>query len=204
LTVSLGKRVRRIELQRGEAFFEVAHDVARPFEVHAANGVARAVGTQFSVEVQKDAATVSVLQGVVVVAPRTETLIAGVPADAPRLEANKSIHYGAGGNLGLVQAADVRRISAWREGKLVFDDLPLADALAEYNRYTAHKVVVGSEQIGRRRVSGVLNIGDFESLSLLLHESLGLTLVEQGGSVLLLDPEVAAPAQTLPATASRS
>jgi ferric-dicitrate binding protein FerR (iron transport regulator) len=65
-------------------------------------------------------------------------------------------------------------------------------------------VVVGSEQIGRRRVSGVLNIGDFESLSLLLHESLGLTLVEQGGSVLLLDPEVAAPAQTLPATASRS
>jgi transmembrane sensor len=194
LSVALSDKVRRIEMQRGEAVFSVAHDKARPFEVWAAGGLVRAVGTEFGVEIVSDEVTVSVLEGAVVVIPQNAAPASAAP-DIPRLDANKSVRYRAGGEVGAVQTADVRRIAAWREGKLVFDAVPLSEAIAEYNRYTTRKLVVGSAQIGRRPVNGVLKIGDFESLAFLLRESLGLRLVEQSGSVLLL-PVTPAPPET--------
>jgi len=62
----------------------------------------------------------------------------------------------------------------------VFERVPLADAVAEYNRYTTRKVVLRSGEIGRQNVSGTLRIGDAQALMFLLRESLGLNVVEQG------------------------
>jgi transmembrane sensor len=190
LEVSLSTKVRRIDLHHGEAFFSVAHDPSRAFEVWAAGGKVRAVGTQFGVEINRDEVTVSVLEGAVVVEPTT----AGTPpGGAPKVAANESVRYRSGGAIGPVSAADVARLNAWREGKLAFERVPLADAIAEYNRYTTRKVVLSSEEIGRQPVSGTLRIGDAESLRFLLRESLGLRVAEQGGVVLVLPqaPEAA-------------
>jgi transmembrane sensor len=186
LSVSLTAKLRRIDLQRGEAFFSVTHDKARPFEVWAGHGMIRAVGTQFGVEVMRDRVTVSVLEGVVTVNPAV-----GAPS-APtvgRLEANRSLTFGERGDMSAERAADVLRIRAWREGKLIFDDVPLAQAMAEYNRYTTHKVEIGSPRIGRLPVSGVLDVADSDSLRILLRDSLSLRLVEQSGSLLLIEPD---------------
>jgi transmembrane sensor len=191
LSVAMSGELRRIDLQRGEAIFSVAHDSSRPFEVWASGGRVRAVGTEFGVELDRDQVTVSVLEGIVMVIPNAggSAMPAGVvPPIASQLEANKSVSYRLGGAVSAVQTADLRRIAAWREGKLVFDEMPLVDAIAEYNRYTTRKVVLGSEDIGRRPVSGVLKLGDAESLMFLVRESLGLQVVERGGSVLLLAP----------------
>jgi transmembrane sensor len=193
LTVAMNSKLRRVDLQRGEAIFSVAHDQSRPFEVWASGGRVRAVGTEFGVEVDRDQVTVSVLEGVVMVIPHagdSSSLPAGAaPLTAARLEANKSVSYRTGGAVSEVQTADLRRIAAWREGKLVFDEMPLADAIAEYNRYTTRKVVLGSDDIGRRSVSGMLKLGDAESWMFLMRESLGLQVIERGDSVLLLAPQ---------------
>ena len=186
LSVSMTAKLRRIDLQRGEAFFSVTHDKTRPFEVWAGHGMIRAVGTQFGVEVMRDRVTVSVLEGIVTVNPSM-----GAP-NAPavgRLEANRSLTFGERGDMSPERAADVLRIRAWREGKLVFDDVPLAQAMAEYNRYTTHKVEIGSPRIGRLPVSGVLDVADSDSLRILLRDSLSLRLVEQSGSILLIEPD---------------
>jgi transmembrane sensor len=189
LDVSLSKRVRRIDLHQGEAFFSVAHDSSRAFEVWAAGGKVRAVGTQFGVEIDRDEVTVSVLEGAVVVLPMAAG-VSDTPAGAPQVAANQSVRYRSGGAIGPVAAADVRRINAWREGKLVFENIPLADAIAEYNRYTTRKVVLSADEVGRQTVSGALQIGDAQSLGFLLRESLGLRVVEQGGAVWVM-PEAA-------------
>lgn len=181
LAVTLSDESRRIEMQRGEAFFSVAHDTSRPFEVIAAGGLVRAVGTEFGVEMQRNEVTVSVLEGAVVVLPKASDPVAGVP----HLTANKAVSYRGGGAIGAVETADVRRITAWREGKLVFDQVPLANAIAEFNRYSPRKVQVDSVTIGSRPVSGVLQIGDLSSLRFLLQESLGLQLVDRGDTLLL-------------------
>lgn len=186
LSVSMTGKLRRIDLQRGEAFFSVTHDKARPFEVWAGRGMVRAVGTQFGVEVMHDLVTVSVLEGAVTVSPS-----GGAPNGAAdgRLEANRSLTFGERGALSPERAADVRRILAWREGKLIFDDVPLSEAMAEYNRYTTHKVEIGSPRIGRLSVSGVLDIADSESLRILLRDSLSLRLVERSGTIVLIQPD---------------
>ena len=175
LDVSLSTKVRRIDLHHGEAFFSVAHEPSRAFEVWAAGGKVRAVGTQFGVAIDRDEVTVSVLEGRVLVQPTA----AGSGA-APQVAANESVRYRSGGTIGTVGAADVNRINGWREGKLVFERVPLTDAVAEYNRYTTRKVVLRSGEIGRQDVSGTLRIGDAQALMFLLRESLGLNVVEQG------------------------
>jgi transmembrane sensor len=178
LDVVLSKDLRRVDLHRGEAFFSVAHDPSRAFEVWAAGGRVRAVGTQFGVAILRDEVTVSVLEGAVVVEPTAVS--AGA---APQVASNESVRYRSGGAIGTVTAADVRRINGWREGKLVFESVPLADAVAEYNRYTTRKVVLRSDEIGRQPVNGTLRIGDTRALMFLLRESLGLNVVEQDGSI---------------------
>jgi transmembrane sensor len=178
LDVVLSKDLRRVDLHRGEAFFSVAHDPSRAFEVWAAGGKVRAVGTQFGVAILRDEVTVSVLEGAVVVEPTAVS-----PGSAPQVAANESVRYRSGRAIGAVTAADVGRINGWREGKLVFEQVPLADAVAEYNRYTTRKVVLRSEEIGRQPVNGTLRIGDTRALMFLLRESLGLNVVEQDGSI---------------------
>jgi transmembrane sensor len=185
LTVKFTDKLRRIEMQRGEAFFSVAHDRSRPFEVMAAGGLVRAVGTEFGVELNRNAVTVSVLEGAVVVVPRTTDSMDNLP----RLAANMAVSYRAGGSLSAVQTADVRRITAWREGKLVFDEVPLVDAIAEFNRYSTRKVTLDPAAIGARPVSGVLKIGDLDSLRFLLRESLGLQLIDEADGLRLQGAE---------------
>ena len=65
----------------------------------------------------------------------------------------------------------------------MFESVPLADAVAEYNRYTTRKVVLRSDEIGRQPVNGTLRIGDTRALMFLLRESLGLNVVEQEGVI---------------------
>src|SRR4029079_19041486 len=69
LDVTLSKDLRRVDLHHGEAFFSVAHEPSRAFEVWAAGGKVRAVGTQFGVAIDRDEVTVSVLEGRVLVQP---------------------------------------------------------------------------------------------------------------------------------------
>jgi len=178
LDVTLSRNLRRVDLHHGEAFFSVAHDPSRAFEVWAAGGKVRAVGTQFGVAIDRDDVTVSVLEGIVLVQP----LATGTGA-APQVTANQSVRYRSGGTISAVGVADVDRINGWREGKVVFENVPLADALAEYNRYTTRKIVLGSAEIGRLNASGSLRIGDTTAIMFMLRESFGLNVVEQGDMI---------------------
>ena len=102
---------------------------------------------------------------------------------APQVTANQSVRYRSGGTISAVGVADVDRINGWREGKVVFENVPLADALAEYNRYTTRKIVLGSAEIGRLNASGSLRIGDTTAIMFMLRESFGLNVVEQGDMI---------------------
>ena len=62
----------------------------------------------------------------------------------------------------VVRTADTGRATSWREGVVVFDDAPLAEAVAEMNRYTRHPVTLADDRIGAFRVSGVFRTGDPE------------------------------------------
>jgi transmembrane sensor len=183
IRVALSRHRRRIELIRGEALFSVSHDPSRPFEVHALQGVTTAVGTQFDVELTRGGAAVSVLEG-------TVTVGAGTSASAPALAvaAGSGVGYSQDGALSQLRPAEVNRIQGWRTQHIVFNDIPLDTALAEYNRYSHKPIVLSNPALGARHINGVFHIGDEAAFLSALHEVLHLEAT-RGDSQTVLQSE---------------
>jgi transmembrane sensor len=148
--VALSAARRTIVLRRGEAWFEVAKDKARPFVVSAGDARVRAVGTAFSVRRRESGADVLVTEGVV------EAWSDGGSAPAARLAAgmqafvaDRAAHIAAPAS-----PADIERKLAWREGKLIFQDDPLADAVAEFNRYNRRQIAIADPALRKLPLVG--------------------------------------------------
>ena len=172
---------RLLTLLRGRAFFSVAHDAHRPFIVLAGDTRVRAVGTRFSV--RRDPADVQVVlvQGVVTVSSRV------VNSDQPRawtLKAGQQLI--AGGAVSGPSAADVALATSWLQNRLVFRDLPLNNAIAEVNRYTADKVVLDAPDASETPLSGVFNAGDPAGFAAAAADVCGLEVHPGANGTLLL------------------
>ena len=148
---------RLVTLTRGEAFFDVAHDPARPFVVEAEGARIRALGTKFDVRRLNGDVRITLLQGKVQVSPETGE---GSVVLAPNQEAV----VGRGGTIRKT-ASDAARATSWTTGRLVFRDTPLAAAVAEVNRYSDRKVELESADLAVRPVSGFFDVGDSESFA---------------------------------------
>lgn len=182
--VALSGHLRRIELIRGEALFSVSHDRSRPFEVHALQGVTTAVGTQFDVELTHGGAAVSVLEGTVTVGAGAT----GAAAPALAVAAGNGIGYTTEGMLSELHPAEVGRIQGWRTQHIVFNDVPLDTALAEYNRYTHTPIVLSNPALGARHINGVFHIGDEAAFLSALDQGLHLK-ASKGDTQTVLQPE---------------
>lgn len=180
---------RRLRLERGEALFEVVKDPVYPFKVYAAKGVAVAVGTKFNVVATDSGATVTVIEGQVQVIPNADLKASRLPFsldDQQLLQDGETITYDDSGRMERAGIGDTERINAWQEGKLAFSNMRLQDAVAEHNRYTQVKIVVGDKTLNSMLVSGVLRIGDTTSLIFLLEQTLNLRAVQQDEHIVLL------------------
>jgi transmembrane sensor len=177
------RNVREIEIDHGEATFSVTHDPQRPFEVHAGDGLARALGTQFNVLASAQGATVAVLSG------KVEVSIADVTdrstgAQSAILMQGQEASYDAAG-VSPVHAAKAARIYAWHSGRIAFEDVDLEHALIEVNRYTRTPVVLEDPSLGTVRVSGVFRIGETDALLQALETAFGIRAERSGESIKL-------------------
>lgn len=155
IRVRFARRERHIELDRGEAFFDVAKDRTRPFVIVAGERRVRAIGTRFAVR-RGDAGAglrVVVTHGLVQLEsnpgadgnPRPSTLL---PAGSMALASGSGIVTRTG------SVADAERALDWRNGFLDFHDTTLADAASEFNRYNSRKLVIGDPEVGALRIGG--------------------------------------------------
>ena len=160
---------RGVELVSGQANFEVAKDPNRPFVVAAGSRAVRAVGTQFDVYKAADQVTVTLIEGKVAVTPADARVESGPirSASSPSPEGSNEIILNAGEQLSYGPkmaavsrtAADLPRVEAWRARKLDFSDTPLADAVAEANRYSTMQIVLEAPDLSTARISGTFVAG---------------------------------------------
>jgi transmembrane sensor len=156
LAVALRAGERRVALARGEAFFAVAPDVRRPFVVETPAGLVRVTGTRFNVRlVGDDGLQVTVLDGAVEVRPTAASPAAQLQPGDQFVRTARTM---ATRHLGDA-AADV---AVWREGKVVFRETPLAEALAAFAGYHRQTVAVDPEVAGLT-LGGRYTLDDFES-----------------------------------------
>lgn len=198
---------RKIDLERGQAHFKVAHSRLRPFLVDAGQGVIRAVGTEFDVYRHEDQVRVTLVEGRIEVSERITTS-AGEGAPAPhearaRMVAGQQISMSARG-LSAVRPADMRQATAWLEGRLIFDGERLQDAVREINRYSTARLLVLDPQLAQLRVSGVFRTDRADSFLKAVETSLPVKAIPAADGATLIAPSAAGAPVSGPAPAARS
>jgi transmembrane sensor len=160
MTISWHLRSRQVELQRGQALFQVSPMVYRPFLVDAGETEVRVVGTRFNVNRHGEDVQVTVAEGKVAVrGGDTDTLAL--------LEAGQQlrVRQGTPGQVTRVNAEDV---SAWKDSRLVFESTPLAEVIGTLQRYHRQPITLLDPSIARLPVSGVFDSDHVDRLLALL------------------------------------
>ena len=166
VTVHFSKSARELQLLRGQARFDVAHDVERPFSVLAGDRKVIATGTAFNIDVGGPNVVVTLIEGHVVVVDVDRPLGIVTSIQDPSSRWN-SVELKAGQQLAAlpqkqpeIVPANIQRVTAWTNGQLMFDNEPLSVVVSRINRYTTTPLVIDDPKIAALRISGVFNTGD--------------------------------------------
>lgn len=197
---------RRVTLERGEAYFEVAKDPHRPFIVVGSSAQVRAVGTAYDVRLgaEDGEMRIRVASGRVAVEPPPSKRNAGVRAIS-RLFGLESAH---GAYLNVNQEAEVRvgkdgpdkgeiqvsirdlspavfeRSLMWREGMLSLEGVTLADAIAEFALYSPQKILIHGT-LANEHVSGLFAAADPAAFARAVAISLQAKIKTENGALVL-------------------
>jgi transmembrane sensor len=153
LDVTIGQHARTVQLTKGEAVFEVAHEPQRPFIVHAAGNIIQDIGTRFDVNLAGSQTDITVVEGIVQVTRQDQS---ATLTHGDRLVAGSGVWH-------------QRRIApevaiGWTQGKLVFRETPLGEAVAQVNSHGPGHLVITDPSLENLPISGDFRIGQTASL----------------------------------------
>ena len=204
ILVDFSETARRIVLDRGEAFFDIAKDVSRPLTVLAGDRVITVLGTSFNVSWDGRDVTVAVVEGRVAV--QAEGSEQPAAANLLRLDdaSGASLDSGEAGGGVVLLAGEVAQISrktepvieavsrntdryqSWRFGYLRFDNEPLSVVVNEINRYSSKRLDIQDTQVANMKVSGVFRTADIDNTISGLELILPVEIVDRGDHLLVV------------------
>lgn len=181
IRVQYSRGRRTIALDRGQALFQVAHDQSRPFTVDAGTTSVTATGTIFDVRRRQGDVHVVLVSGAVDVrAPTSEGAKTWQLKPGRRVDVTEQ---------GVVEvAADPATATSWALGRLVFQDTPLIEAVAEINRYLPEKIVLDASELNDTKVNGVFEVGDRSAFVAAAGDLFGLQAHDQPDGSVRLTP----------------
>ncbi|MGJ7606824.1 FecR family protein [Variovorax sp. LT1R20] len=163
-----------IELLAGEA--EIATQASARVTVSAADGVVSAVRARFNIRNTDGEVCVTCIAGQVEVARGAQRVA---------LDEGRQLRYGAAG-MGAAVPVDTGAVTAWRRRLLVFEQVPLAQVVAEVNRYRHGRLILTSEALGRSLVQASFSIDRLDDVASLVREAYGAEVTQLPGGIVLL------------------
>lgn len=197
VVVQYSSQRRQLELLRGQAYFAVAKDASRPFEVRADGAMAQALGTHFSVSKRSDSVRVVVTEGHVQVSD-LRAHPNGASNTVIRLVANQAASLVNAGQLEGPQRVDAHSAVAWLQGKVIYRGEPLGNVVADLNRYSQVPVLLEDRALAALPVTGRWSTANVDSWLESIAQVLSLQVVRSDGRIVLA-PALAAPSP-LPAS----
>ncbi|MFN3522568.1 MAG: FecR family protein [Phenylobacterium sp.] len=153
--VTFAADARRLTLEEGAAYFEVAHEAGRPFQVAVGDRRVIVTGTRFVTAFTGDGAEIFVLHGRVVVGRRDAARPDALDGALPLVPGERAVFRP--GEPGVRKApADVEAATAWRTRRLVFREAPVSEVIAAAARYSDVPLVAADPALARIRVTTVL------------------------------------------------
>lgn len=203
IEVRIAAQRRDVRIARGEAWFQVAQDRARPFVVSAGAVRVEAVGTAFSVRRRATGADILLTEGTVEAWAETGSgLEDGEVTGASdgtirrvRLTAGQRIYIGDDAAFGVVTArpSEVDAALAWRAGLIDLHGRSLADALVEFNRYNRRKLVLTDQALAAEQFDGLFRTDDPAGFAAAVHESFGVAIDDRDAAVIRIGGSEALP-----------
>ncbi len=186
--IRFSDEAREVHLLQGEALFTVKADSARPFRVLSGTAKVQAIGTAFNVYYRTDSSTVvSVVEGRVNVSTAAPGDGHDTDSRTAPLSAGEEVRVQSDGRIVKQNAADIASTLAWRQRRLVFRATPLAEVIAQFNRYnSAPRLQLSSDAIARRRITATFNADDPRALLNFLRED-ATVLLEVGDDTVTID-----------------
>jgi transmembrane sensor len=172
ITVRFDGSRRQVVLNRGQAFFKVFKDPARPFSVRVGDSLIRDIGTAFDVYQRKADTTITVAEGRVQVWSGPSAGMpkhwwswlrpTGAPSGAPMadLRAGEQVRIASAGKVISQGAVDMQQALAWTRGRIAFDNEVVAQVAAEFNRYNNVQISMEDGSVGELPISGTFNVHD--------------------------------------------
>ena len=191
MRIAYNKQRRRVLLDEGEAYFDVANDPIRPFTVIAGDREVLALGTVFVIRYDNMQTAVTLLEG----------KIAVLPPATPESEAEQSHRPSAQKSVdeliltpgervtlhpGKAPEVDVPRMEtvvAWRHGEVILDGTVMADAVAELNRYDKTQLIIDDPRVAALAISGIYQAGDSEEFARAMAKLYDLDIVDRPGQI---------------------
>jgi len=171
---------RLVKLDKGEAFFDVRHDAAHPFIVLAADHRVTDLGTKFIVRDRNDRLEVTLIEG------RAQIEASG-PSKKSAVLTKGDVAIATANTLSVLRQSDtgLSRSAAWRHGVIVFDNMTLARAASEFNRYNTHKLIVVSPDAARMTIVGTFHTNDVKGFAEIAQDILHLRVETNGNQTVL-------------------
>jgi transmembrane sensor len=170
---------RTVWLDRGEAYFDIAHDAAHPFVVMSGANRITVLGTRFTVRRDAGATEVVVVDG------RVRVENERMPSSSPVILMKHQKVVAAPGTMRRSEESDaaIDQQLSWREGRLVFDQVTLAAAASEFNRYNKKKLVLADAEAARQTIGGRFDVDNIEGFANLLRRGFGLDVRETDDTI---------------------
>ncbi len=169
---------RDVQLDRGEAYFDIVHDAARPFTVHAGASGARVLGTAFDVDLRRGQVELAVYRGAV--------RFGRDGAD----KADVVVKAGWRSHFDGLAAASPRRFDLgqqdWRQGWLDTDDMRLGDLVDILNRQGGPLVQAPPPALAEMPVAGRFRLDDPAQLLDAIGAAYGFTVRHEGDQLRLV------------------
>lgn len=172
----LGDR-RDIHLVRGEAYFDVVHDKARPFTVYANRYVVRDIGTAFAVHLlEKGLVNVRVTKGSVeIAASKPGNKVADAVESLGVVVAGHDVVFGQKiEHAEVVSDAELGRKLAWRQGQLIYSGQPLAEVLDDISRYSDIQIELADPALRDLPVGGAFSVNQTDAIFAALQNNFGV------------------------------
>ncbi len=175
---------REVSLPEGQVRLQVASDADRPFDVLAGPLRITVVGTRFAVRYTpeipgRDGVRVAVEEG------RVRVARAGWFGDRNEVEltAGQQIIASANGTLGIVSSVAIADVAPWRDSRVSFDDVPLHQVLAEFERYGDSGMTVRDPAVAAMRLTGSFDPRHLENFTRVLPQALPVRFKQTGSGM---------------------
>jgi transmembrane sensor len=179
LSVDFAADRRRVVLLEGEAFFTVTPDPLRPFVVEAAGGRTRALATAFDVKLAGQSVTVTAIEHSV------EIVVGGA---SQVVNEGQQVRY-RDGTIDAVHDADLAQVDAWRHDRIVFQDAPLGEVIADLQRYRGGRIILSDSGLRTLRVTAAFDARQADAALDTIAAGLPIRVKRLGDLLVVLSPK---------------